>query len=745
MKISILSVLLVLSMIVPISSLAQTQTDIDPNPDTSACVQLNYNLRYRSRDIYTNGEVSTLQDFLQSKGYLNSEPTGYFGLLTMAAARSFQGANGIQGDGYVGPITRARINAVSCSPATPFTPTRPNPCPPGAIYSYENGKPCNASKVNISGVSGPQTLNVNQQGTWKVTAYSTNGEDLSYSVYWGDEYVYAQSQSAMSFAPRSQQSATFTHSYLARGLYTPVFTVTNNIGQSAQTSLSVNVDLTTCSSAGYDTRTGFRCGCSSTSGYSSTTGEPCGDPSKPSVDLKLNGLDGPLAIDNNAVSTLSWTTTSIRTGRCWLDIPGSENAVPGDLYVNLPSGSIPVKDFTSGKFVITCSSTNDFSDVKNNPQDTVEVYVNPLKAPYLNFGVYHALPEVTVGQNYTANISFLSNIFSNVSLTGVYDTWMKVSLINTPTLQAIQISGTPPQSAEGNSSINFTLSANGVPNVTRTFPIVVNPSTQVSNCIINSFTASPSAITSGQSSTLSWDTSNCNALWISASSSLIGYYTLSGYLPITPAATTTYILNASPYADGHASITKSVTVTVSPPSSALTITTSSSLPNAKVGQAYYVTINTSGVDPSNGYNWSVDNRFPLIGFSFGPSYGNSINITGTPAKVYVAGVEQTVPYTFTFNVSVNSGPQTSTKQFTLTVDPAGSVQGVHISVGSWVSATTNLNVRSSAGIAGSVIQVQPAGTGGVIVGGPQVAEGHTWWSVDFTTGADGWVAGEYLK
>ena len=107
--------------------------------------------------------------------------------------------------------------------------------------------------------------------------------------------------------------------------------------------------------------------------------------------------------------------------------------------------------------------------------------------------------------------------------------------------------------------------------------------------------------------------------------------------------------------------------------STLMITTVSSLPNAKAGQSYSVTLNTSGIDPSNGYNWSVNNgasaAFPVLGLSFGPSYENSIRITGTPSKIYLSGVEQTTPYAFTFNVTVNSGPQTTTKQFTLTVDP----------------------------------------------------------------------------
>jgi len=102
-------------------------SDIDPSPQSSVCPSLQNNLRYQSRDAYTNGEVSTLQDFLQSQGYLNSEPTGYFGLLTFQAVKNFQNANGISPTGYVGPITRAKIASMNnCGTAT-ITPVSPTP------------------------------------------------------------------------------------------------------------------------------------------------------------------------------------------------------------------------------------------------------------------------------------------------------------------------------------------------------------------------------------------------------------------------------------------------------------------------------------------------------------------------------------------------------------------------------------------------------------------------------------------
>lgn len=106
----------------------------------NVCVDLRYNLIYRSRDARTNGEVSDLQDFLISNGYLSGEPTGYFGAVTLAAVRKFQSAAGIgmpttPGYGAIGPKSRAKIKAMTCGGAVatesslPATTLAPSPAP----------------------------------------------------------------------------------------------------------------------------------------------------------------------------------------------------------------------------------------------------------------------------------------------------------------------------------------------------------------------------------------------------------------------------------------------------------------------------------------------------------------------------------------------------------------------------------------------------------------------------------------
>ncbi|HRY62739.1 MAG TPA: peptidoglycan-binding domain-containing protein [Candidatus Paceibacterota bacterium] len=79
------------------------------------CTQLTYDLRFGARDSGTGGQVTKLQEYLSSAGYLDVEPTGYFGALTTQAVKIFQGKNGIPSmTGGVGQLTRNKIKEVSC-------------------------------------------------------------------------------------------------------------------------------------------------------------------------------------------------------------------------------------------------------------------------------------------------------------------------------------------------------------------------------------------------------------------------------------------------------------------------------------------------------------------------------------------------------------------------------------------------------------------------------------------------------
>ena len=96
----------------------------------------------------------------------------------------------------------------------------------------------------IDSVSGPSTLNVGQVGTWTIKAYDPENSQMSYFVIWGDEEdssLLRALDNLRSVSTPFTQTATLTHSYSKASIYNPSFTITDSAGQSAKTSISVNV------------------------------------------------------------------------------------------------------------------------------------------------------------------------------------------------------------------------------------------------------------------------------------------------------------------------------------------------------------------------------------------------------------------------------------------------------------------------------------------------------------------------
>jgi peptidoglycan hydrolase-like protein with peptidoglycan-binding domain len=149
---------------------------------SSACPTLSYNLYRGVSDYYTQGQVSALQQFLNSR-YGNQLVTGYFGSMTAANVARFQQEQGVYPvTGGVGPLTRAAIARV-CGGITPpptsnvfylntpftigagqtmkqyqgqldFTLTRINTSP-YTIYTYPGYQPATSVTITL-GQSCPQ-------------------------------------------------------------------------------------------------------------------------------------------------------------------------------------------------------------------------------------------------------------------------------------------------------------------------------------------------------------------------------------------------------------------------------------------------------------------------------------------------------------------------------------------------------------------------------------------------------------
>ncbi len=87
------------------------------------CLDLNSDLRQGYRDSVNIKNIYNLQAYLKSKGYLNSNPTGFFGPLTLKAVKNFQKDNAIRNTGLVGPLTREFIKKQTCINQNPVTET----------------------------------------------------------------------------------------------------------------------------------------------------------------------------------------------------------------------------------------------------------------------------------------------------------------------------------------------------------------------------------------------------------------------------------------------------------------------------------------------------------------------------------------------------------------------------------------------------------------------------------------------
>lgn len=108
--------LLALGLLI-LNPLSAQAVEVDEEIEVSTCLEIKVSLTYRSNDVRTDGAVSELQDFLIANGYLDAQVSGFLGIKTVAAIKKFQADHGIKATGAVGPITRAKIKAISCDPA----------------------------------------------------------------------------------------------------------------------------------------------------------------------------------------------------------------------------------------------------------------------------------------------------------------------------------------------------------------------------------------------------------------------------------------------------------------------------------------------------------------------------------------------------------------------------------------------------------------------------------------------------
>jgi peptidoglycan hydrolase-like protein with peptidoglycan-binding domain len=144
-----------------IAQLQQQIAGLSGGAAAGASVTFNSDLQVGS----TGSDVVNLQNWLISKGFLQAGyNTGYFGSLTKAAVMAYQASVGLPSTGYVGPLTRGRLNA-SAAPVVvvPPTTTPPTTTPPstnngeeGQLTDFDN----TSSDVESDVDEGEENVNV---------------------------------------------------------------------------------------------------------------------------------------------------------------------------------------------------------------------------------------------------------------------------------------------------------------------------------------------------------------------------------------------------------------------------------------------------------------------------------------------------------------------------------------------------------------------------------------------------------
>jgi hypothetical protein len=290
----------------------------------------------------------------------------------------------------------------------------------------------------------------------------------------------------------------------------------------------------------------------------------------------------PAAITAGTSTTLNWATTGST----------SVSVAPGTFASTSQSGTMTISPTTTTTYTLTATNTS---------------------------GSVTATVTVTVTQPNLPTISSFTASPTGIALGSA-------STLSWTTSGATSLSISPgditPTAASGSTLVSpeatttYVLTAtNAAGTVTASASVTVATPTMP---VINSFSASPTSITTGASSTLSWETTGATSVAIAP-----GAYnstSTTGSTTVSPTATTTYTLTA---ANAAGTATATATVTVTAAGGTLTITTTT-CPGGTQNTAYEgCTITASGGTPPYTFSVSTNTNYPPLpeGLSIDPATG----------------------------------------------------------------------------------------------------------------------------
>jgi hypothetical protein len=321
-------------------------------------------------------------------------------------------------------------------------------------------------------------------------------------------------------------------------------------------------------------------------------------------------------------------------------------------------------------------------------------------------------------------------------------------------------------------------------------------------------TANPRSLAAGQSSTLTWSSTNatsCFGTGFTASAT-------AGSVTVTPSVTTTYSISCTGTGGtGSASAGVTVTSIIINNNTGVLANTSFETPALGANFSYNTTGATwtfspySGIEGngsvwgapaapdgvqsafiqnqsgnngsisqsfsiSSGGSYSVSFKAALRGYQIGSSAETfSVSLDGAILGTYspantTSFTSYTAPsvtlasgsHTLTFT---GNGPNTTTDSTVFIDAVALNMLGAtpppppppipaptpSFGLGARVKTTANLNIRAKPNAkSGKILCTQPAGSLGTIKGGPSSAQGYIWWNINFDTSCDGYAVQTYL-
>jgi hypothetical protein len=420
----------------------------------------------------------------------------------------------------------------------------PEPTPPPVISNFNaNDKSVfPGTTINLFwSVTGAQTLSINQ-GVGSVTGLdgkevTVGGNDTTYTltatnaegVSDTEDVTITVSDIAITFSASPTEivrgeSSTLTWDVVGEGSVS-VAIDPGVIGSGAQGTEDVfptqDTTYTLTASNDFGTRT-------------ATATVVVNDPPRPEPAIITDFSASPTTIDPGGSSTLSWTVVGTEP----ITVTISDGV--SDIFSNTGNGSGTLPVTPSATMTYTLSASN---GVNPDPAPvSVQVTVNPPAAPVINS--FEANPEeILTGES--------STLTWDVSGEG-----LSVEIDNA--VGAVSPQGSASVSPPDDTTYTLTAS-NGGGTRTATATIVVNDPPPVPP-VINSFTANPTEIVAGGSSTLQWEVTGSEPLAVNLDNG-IGAVEAVSSLEVSPDTTTSYTLTASNTA-GNISNTVTLTVTI---------------------------------------------------------------------------------------------------------------------------------------------------------------------------------------